>query len=165
MATPVGKVSMQKTILITGASSGLGRALFHAGLKAGHTVVGTVRREEDRAAMQPLSSDGRRSHPGPSARTGPVARWCVRRVALKTMTDCSIRSERRGRRKVASSMVTRVKRLPSFWISSPWTNPLPTCFWEVTRSCSSNRHSGRHWMKSISGESLSLHGFQAILIR
>ena len=59
MATPVGKVSMQKTILITGASSGLGRALFHAGLKAGHTVVGTVRREEDRAAMQARSSDGR----------------------------------------------------------------------------------------------------------
>jgi NAD(P)-dependent dehydrogenase (short-subunit alcohol dehydrogenase family) len=33
-------MSMQKTLLITGASSGFGRALFHAGLKAGHTVVG-----------------------------------------------------------------------------------------------------------------------------
>jgi len=46
-------------VVITGASSGFGRALFHAGLKAGYTVVGTVRREEDRAAMQALSSDGR----------------------------------------------------------------------------------------------------------
>jgi NAD(P)-dependent dehydrogenase (short-subunit alcohol dehydrogenase family) len=52
-------MSMQKTLLITGASSGFGRALFHAGLKAGHTVVGTVRREEDRDALEALSSDGR----------------------------------------------------------------------------------------------------------
>jgi NAD(P)-dependent dehydrogenase (short-subunit alcohol dehydrogenase family) len=52
-------MSMQKTLLITGASSGFGRALFHAGLKAGHRVVGTVRREEDRDALRALSSDGR----------------------------------------------------------------------------------------------------------
>jgi NAD(P)-dependent dehydrogenase (short-subunit alcohol dehydrogenase family) len=52
-------MSMQKTLLITGASSGFGRALFQAGLKAGHTVVGTVRREEDRDALEALSSDGR----------------------------------------------------------------------------------------------------------
>jgi NAD(P)-dependent dehydrogenase (short-subunit alcohol dehydrogenase family) len=52
-------MSIQKTLLITGASSGFGRALFRAGLKAGHTVVGTVRREEDREALQSLSSDGR----------------------------------------------------------------------------------------------------------
>jgi NAD(P)-dependent dehydrogenase (short-subunit alcohol dehydrogenase family) len=52
-------MSMQKTFLITGASSGFGRALFHAGSKAGHTVVGTVRREEDRSALEALSSDGR----------------------------------------------------------------------------------------------------------
>jgi NAD(P)-dependent dehydrogenase (short-subunit alcohol dehydrogenase family) len=52
-------MSMQKTLLITGASSGFGRALFHTGLKAGHTVVGTVRREEDRGALEALSSDGR----------------------------------------------------------------------------------------------------------
>jgi len=32
---------------------------FHAGLKAGHTVVGTVWREEDRDALEALSSDGR----------------------------------------------------------------------------------------------------------
>jgi NAD(P)-dependent dehydrogenase (short-subunit alcohol dehydrogenase family) len=50
---------MQKTLLITGASSGFGRALFQAGLKAGHTVVGTVRREKDRDALEALSSDGR----------------------------------------------------------------------------------------------------------
>ena len=41
------------------ASSGFGRALFQAGLKAGHTVVGTVRREKDRDALEALSSDGR----------------------------------------------------------------------------------------------------------
>jgi NAD(P)-dependent dehydrogenase (short-subunit alcohol dehydrogenase family) len=51
-------MSTQKTLLITGASSGFGRALFHSGLKAGHTVVGTVRREEDRDALEALSSDG-----------------------------------------------------------------------------------------------------------
>jgi NAD(P)-dependent dehydrogenase (short-subunit alcohol dehydrogenase family) len=52
-------MSMQKTLLITGASSGFGRALFHAGLAAGHTVVGTVRREKDRDTLESLSSDGR----------------------------------------------------------------------------------------------------------
>ena len=52
-------MSMPKTLLITGASSGFGRALFHAGLKAGHTVVGAVRGEKDRDALEALSSDGR----------------------------------------------------------------------------------------------------------
>ena len=52
-------MSMQKTLLITGASSGFGRALFVAGLKAGHAVVGTVRREKDREALEALSPDGR----------------------------------------------------------------------------------------------------------
>jgi NAD(P)-dependent dehydrogenase (short-subunit alcohol dehydrogenase family) len=52
-------MSIQKTLFITGASSGFGRALFHAGLTAGHTVVGTVRREKDRDALEALSSDGR----------------------------------------------------------------------------------------------------------
>jgi NAD(P)-dependent dehydrogenase (short-subunit alcohol dehydrogenase family) len=52
-------MSMQKTLLITGASSGFGRALFRAGLKAGHAVVGAVRRAEDRQALKALSSDDR----------------------------------------------------------------------------------------------------------
>jgi NAD(P)-dependent dehydrogenase (short-subunit alcohol dehydrogenase family) len=52
-------MSIQKTLLITGAGSGFGRALFHASLKAGHTVVGTVRREKDRDALERLSSEGR----------------------------------------------------------------------------------------------------------
>ena len=49
----------RQTLLITGASSGFGRALFQAGLKAGHTVVGTVRREKDRDELETLSCDGR----------------------------------------------------------------------------------------------------------
>ena len=52
-------MSMHKTLLITGASSGFGHALFHAGLKAGHTVVGAVRRVEDQDALEAASSDGR----------------------------------------------------------------------------------------------------------
>ena len=52
-------MSIQKTLLITGAGSGFGRALFHAGLKAGHTVVGTVRRGKDRDELEALSPDGR----------------------------------------------------------------------------------------------------------
>ena len=40
-----------KTILITGVSSGLGRAFAAGALEAGHTVVGTVRRHEDAAAF------------------------------------------------------------------------------------------------------------------
>jgi NAD(P)-dependent dehydrogenase (short-subunit alcohol dehydrogenase family)/pimeloyl-ACP methyl ester carboxylesterase len=52
-------MSKQKTVLITGASSGFGRALFDAALNAGHTVVGTVRRVEDRDALKALSSDDR----------------------------------------------------------------------------------------------------------
>ena len=52
-------MSIQKTLLITGAGSGFGRALFHAGLKEGHKVVGTVRRGKDRDALEALSPDGR----------------------------------------------------------------------------------------------------------
>jgi NAD(P)-dependent dehydrogenase (short-subunit alcohol dehydrogenase family) len=43
-----------KLFLITGASSGFGRAFAEAALHAGHRVVGTVRREEDRAAFEAL---------------------------------------------------------------------------------------------------------------
>lgn len=41
----------QKTWLITGVSSGLGRALAQAALQSGDRVVGTVRREADRRAF------------------------------------------------------------------------------------------------------------------
>ncbi|MBN3846804.1 MULTISPECIES: oxidoreductase [Burkholderiaceae] len=40
--------------LITGVSSGFGRAFSEAAVRAGHRVVGTVRREEDRAAFEAL---------------------------------------------------------------------------------------------------------------
>ncbi|GAA0608971.1 oxidoreductase [Kutzneria viridogrisea] len=41
--------------LITGVSSGLGRAFAQGALDAGHTVVGTVRRPEDLAAFEALA--------------------------------------------------------------------------------------------------------------
>ncbi|MCJ2079190.1 oxidoreductase [Methylobacterium sp. E-016] len=44
-----------KTFLITGISSGLGRAFAEGALAAGHTVVGTVRRAEAAAAFEALS--------------------------------------------------------------------------------------------------------------
>ncbi|ROS75490.1 oxidoreductase [Cellulomonas sp. PhB143] len=43
-----------KTLLITGASSGLGRAFATAALEAGHTVVGTVRKDADAEAFTAL---------------------------------------------------------------------------------------------------------------
>jgi len=52
-------MTASKTILITGANSGFGRAFFEAGVRAGHTVVGTVRRAEERAALETLSAGGR----------------------------------------------------------------------------------------------------------
>ncbi|MEB8338091.1 oxidoreductase [Streptomyces endophyticus] len=44
-----------KTFLITGVSSGLGRAFAQGALDAGHTVVGTVRKESDLAAFDVLA--------------------------------------------------------------------------------------------------------------
>lgn len=44
-----------RTFLITGVSSGLGRAFAEGALDAGHTVVGTVRREADREAFEALA--------------------------------------------------------------------------------------------------------------
>ncbi|TKI06301.1 oxidoreductase [Martelella alba] len=41
-----------KTLLITGVSSGFGRALACAALSAGHQVIGTVRNEVDKAAFE-----------------------------------------------------------------------------------------------------------------
>ena len=46
---------MTKTILITGVSSGLGRAIAEATLAAGHRVVGTVRQERARQAFEQLA--------------------------------------------------------------------------------------------------------------
>lgn len=43
-----------KKILITGVSSGLGRAFATAALEAGHTVVGTVRKDTDATAFTAL---------------------------------------------------------------------------------------------------------------
>jgi short-subunit dehydrogenase len=43
-----------KIFLITGASAGLGRAFAEAAVEAGHTVVGTVRREDDRVAFEAM---------------------------------------------------------------------------------------------------------------
>lgn len=49
-----------KLFLITGVSSGFGRAISEAALAAGHAVVGTLRKEEERAAFDRLSPG--RSH-------------------------------------------------------------------------------------------------------
>lgn len=43
-----------KIFLITGVSSGFGRAFANAAVAAGHTVVGTVRRESDVAAFEAI---------------------------------------------------------------------------------------------------------------
>lgn len=45
---------MTKTFLITGASSGLGRAFAEGALAAGHTVIGTVRKQADADAFEAL---------------------------------------------------------------------------------------------------------------
>jgi len=44
-----------RTFLITGASSGLGRAFAQRALAAGHTVVGTVRKDDDLTRFQALA--------------------------------------------------------------------------------------------------------------
>ncbi len=45
---------MAQTFFITGVSSGFGEALAKAALDAGHTVVGTLRKEDQRAAFDDL---------------------------------------------------------------------------------------------------------------
>jgi NAD(P)-dependent dehydrogenase (short-subunit alcohol dehydrogenase family) len=44
----------KKVFLITGASSGFGRAFSEAAIAAGHTVVGTVRRDSDREPFEAI---------------------------------------------------------------------------------------------------------------
>jgi NAD(P)-dependent dehydrogenase (short-subunit alcohol dehydrogenase family) len=46
---------MPRTFLITGVSSGLGRAFATAALEAGHTVVGTVRAPDHAAAFEQIA--------------------------------------------------------------------------------------------------------------
>ena len=48
---------VHKIFLITGVSSGFGQAFSQAALAAGHTVVGTVRRESERAAFEALDAE------------------------------------------------------------------------------------------------------------
>jgi NAD(P)-dependent dehydrogenase (short-subunit alcohol dehydrogenase family) len=48
---------ISRTILITGVSSGLGRAFAEGALGAGHRVIGTVRRADDAEAFSMLAPD------------------------------------------------------------------------------------------------------------
>jgi len=48
---------VHKVFLITGVSSGFGLAFSQAALAAGHKVVGTVRRESERAPFEALDAD------------------------------------------------------------------------------------------------------------
>jgi NAD(P)-dependent dehydrogenase (short-subunit alcohol dehydrogenase family) len=48
-------MSQNKVFLITGVSSGFGRAFSEAAIAAGHKVVGTVRRDSDRAPFEAIS--------------------------------------------------------------------------------------------------------------
>jgi NAD(P)-dependent dehydrogenase (short-subunit alcohol dehydrogenase family) len=48
-----------RTFFITGVSSGFGRALAEAAVAEGHRVVGTVRRQEDVAAVEALGESAR----------------------------------------------------------------------------------------------------------
>ena len=63
-----------KIFLITGAGAGLGRAFAEAALRAGHTVVGTVRREDDRMAFEALHRQHRRRFDAGARRASMVAR-------------------------------------------------------------------------------------------
>ncbi|HEY4163078.1 MAG TPA: SDR family NAD(P)-dependent oxidoreductase, partial [Dongiaceae bacterium] len=45
---------MAKLFLITGVSTGFGRALAEAAVKDGHRVVGTVRKQADKAEFEKL---------------------------------------------------------------------------------------------------------------
>lgn len=51
-------MAIRKILLITGVSSGFGRALAQEALAAGHTVVGTVRSAQARRDFESLSAQG-----------------------------------------------------------------------------------------------------------
>lgn len=53
---------MPKAFFITGVSSGFGRALAEAALAAGHTVIGTVRNAQARAAFISLHAERAHAH-------------------------------------------------------------------------------------------------------
>jgi NAD(P)-dependent dehydrogenase (short-subunit alcohol dehydrogenase family) len=46
---------MSKVFLITGVSSGFGRAFSEAAIAAGHAVIGTVRRDSDRGSFEAIA--------------------------------------------------------------------------------------------------------------
>lgn len=52
----------RKTFLITGVSSGLGKAFAAGALAAGHRVIGTVRRDDDARAFAELAADATPDH-------------------------------------------------------------------------------------------------------
>ena len=52
-------MSSPKTLLVTGVSSGFGRALAVEALSAGHRVIGTVRSTDARLAFERLAPNGR----------------------------------------------------------------------------------------------------------
>ena len=67
-------MSFRKTLLITGASSGFGQALAREALDAGHRVVGTVRSEEARSALEAVAP----TSPPSSRRSQPSSATSVR---------------------------------------------------------------------------------------
>jgi NAD(P)-dependent dehydrogenase (short-subunit alcohol dehydrogenase family) len=56
MKTGVMKTEAMKTVVITGASSGIGRASVEASLKAGHRVIATARSEDDLKQLSALGA-------------------------------------------------------------------------------------------------------------
>ena len=65
-------VRMAKTFLITGVSSGFGRALADAALHDSHTVIGTVRKQNDKEIFEQLGGHGVILDVTDTARIGPV---------------------------------------------------------------------------------------------
>jgi NAD(P)-dependent dehydrogenase (short-subunit alcohol dehydrogenase family) len=71
---------MAKTFLITGVSSGFGRSLAEAAIRDGHTVVGTVRKESDKAAFEQLGAHGVILDVTDTARIAPVVAGIESRI-------------------------------------------------------------------------------------